>query len=170
MNIIAKPHGCDLLPNECTKRFAVEGKIPKPKTEWCLPKPLVYVDHRFIFICCAFMSGKTMWDWIDQSFFKLWYISKLWVSTLLISASLLEVSPLCFHESHYLNNSGMYFHLLSYFCVCANCDHEVFSEPPWSGHWTPWPENLGYRTQIWDNIRECHFPVIWDPFYWHRLS
>ena len=23
------------------------------------------------------------------------------------------------------------------------------------GHWTPWPDNPGYRTQVWDDFRFC---------------
>ena len=131
---IAKLHGCDVLPYNCTTTFAVdanaEGFLPPPPTEWCIhkakhhahvvlllsqiffvnilaffkllrfftrandasarsakhvvivtpqrllvtswlcssPCALVYIDLRFIFICCIFLSGKTMWDWIDRCF------------------------------------------------------------------------------------------------------
>ena len=36
---IAKPRGCDVLPNDCTTRFVVGAKIPTSKAGWFLPSP-----------------------------------------------------------------------------------------------------------------------------------
>ena len=33
-----------------------------------VPKLLVHIHPRFIFMCCIFLSGETKWNWINQCF------------------------------------------------------------------------------------------------------
>ena len=35
-----------------------------------VPTKLVYMNQRFIFVCCTFISRKTVWNWIDWYFWN----------------------------------------------------------------------------------------------------
>ena len=68
------------------------------------PKALVYIDPRILLNYYTFIPGKTIQDWIERYFIKLWNISKISMFILSIGTLLFEVLPLCFRKSHHLKN------------------------------------------------------------------
>ena len=101
---------CDVIRVPVPTRTVNITTISSLKT---VLKPLVYINKKKSYY--TFISDKIMRNWIGR---YLWNISKLWMLSLVTSASLFEVLPLCFHTSHYLSNLGIFFvHLLVPVCV-----------------------------------------------------
>ena len=92
------------------------------------PKPLVYIDPRILLNYCTLISGETIQDWIERYF---------------SNSGIFPKFRSLFHQSvpHCLR---------FYLCdqIAGNPGTTVVS----IGHLTPWPQNPGYRTQVWDNI------------------
>ena len=93
-----------------------------------VPKPLLYIEAGFICICCVFLSGNAMCNWIDWRFFKIVVYFFANVECFFAnSASLFEALPLYFFKSHCLSDLEIFVRSFVDSFMRANCADWVFT-------------------------------------------
>ena len=100
------------------------------------PKPLVHIDPRIRLNYYTFIPGKTILNWIERYF-----------STLFHPETTYSTHKEDFFLARYRSPNGP--HLLRMAQPITSPENPGTTVVSF-GHLTPWPENPGYRTQVWD--------------------